>query len=183
MKRPRISIGTLMTVTAILAAVWASMRAMLRLSDSGQAEAFALGVPPMVGVLACGLLPLIRGLRRGQCPPSLVGFEVFGVLGLLLYLTCAVWFPEWIGRYLDITLSPLAGHFNNFDNEASDSVILLLFPPFLLLPQILLALLGGWLFNKLGIKLIIERPGADAPRTQPALEVDQEGSNLCGSTS
>ena len=117
MKRLRISISTLMTLMAILATVWASMRAMLRLSDSGQAEAFALGVPPMVGVLACGLLPLIRGLRRrGQCPPSLVGFEVFGVLGLLLYLTCAVWFPEWIGRYLDITLSPLAGHFNNSDS-------------------------------------------------------------------
>lgn len=160
MKRLSASIGSLMIVIAIIAAVWRAMGALRVTGRGGTAYegqgAFTFGVPPMAGVLAIGLLLILRGLRRiGECSAFLVGFEVFGTVALLIFLTISIWSDgDLLLRYHEATLLSMSEFLGD---ESSRIAFLLGWPLLLLFPQLLLALVGGWLSQKLGTKLVIDR--------------------------
>jgi hypothetical protein len=96
-----------------------------------------LGGLPMANILAVGLLPLVlKGSGGGRRNPSLVGFEAVGWSVLLLYAACAVHHPDTIRGGVVCALGPL--------RPLGGSPVLTAAVG-LLLPQVALALFGGWL--------------------------------------
>jgi len=158
-KRLSASIGSLMIVVAMIAAVWGSMGALRGTGRGGTVYegqgAFTFGVPPMVGVLSVGLLFILRGLWRiGESSAFLVGFEVFGTVSLLSFLTISIWSDgDLLLRYHEATLLSMSEFLGD---ESSRIVFLLGWPLLLLFPQLLLAVVGGCLSQKLGTKLVID---------------------------
>jgi hypothetical protein len=100
-----------------------------------------LGGLPMGNVLVVGLLPLIRNLHaRREQNPWLVGFEVAGWAGLLLFASIAVYHPDPLRE----TIVQSLGSTRALGNHAFLATIC----SALLLPQLALALLGGWLNSR-----------------------------------
>lgn len=107
-----------------------------------------LGCLPMANVLAVGLLPLLDR-RRARRRPCLVGFEVVGAAALLLSAWCAVYHADALRGVLADAAGP-ARAFGSAAFLASAAAAVLT-------PQLVLALLGGWLNASHG-------PGARVPR-------------------
>jgi hypothetical protein len=134
----RFSISTLMFVILVLA---------VNLSVGGPfygpkgMEGLALlssGALPMASILAVGLVVL---LNRRLGPPGgrrfLAGFEAFGAAALFFYIACALLFPEAIHRKLADLLMQYIWTGRPLFSWALMALCLL--------PQVLVALLGGWL--------------------------------------
>ena len=96
------------------------------------------GAVPMASILAVGLVVL---LKKPSGPPGgrrfLSGFETFGAAALFFYIACALLFPEAIHR----KLADLLMRFIWTGRPLFSWSLMAL----CLLPQLLVALLGGWL--------------------------------------
>jgi hypothetical protein len=93
---------------------------------------------PMASILAVGMFVLVQ---RPKGPPSsrrfLVGFEAFGLAALLLYIACIGLFPKPIHQQLGDLLKRLI-----WPGRPLFAFALM---AFCVLPQFLVALLGGFL--------------------------------------
>jgi hypothetical protein len=126
-------------------------------------ELILVGVLPMANVLALGLHPILMSRNRHEKGrPGLVGFEVGGLVALLVFLACSL-----------IMTHPLhegVGHLLEALGFVPDPFVVVGAVVLLLVPQLALALLGGWLCRtyKFRVSAIVERrspPGAGPERT------------------
>jgi hypothetical protein len=113
-----------------------------------------LGALPMANVLVVGLLPLLHGRAgRGQGGleriPGLIGFEAVGSAALLGYTVAAFKHADLLR---DVVANALAS-LRPLGNPTFLSAVVAT----LLLPQLALALLGGWAVKRHGIG--VTRPG------------------------
>ncbi len=94
MERPgNLSVGDLMAATVIIGLDLAAIRALWP-DDRNFAKVASLALP-MVGVLALGVLVLIRWRSRGmEASPFLIRFEVFGWAATAAFLACAWRYPD-----------------------------------------------------------------------------------------
>ena len=100
-----------------------------------------VGGLPMANLLVIGFLPLVRGRSRpGGARPGLVGFEAVGAAGLLLYTGAAFHDPEALRGGVFLALQSF--------RTLGDPGFLVAVSGALLVPQLCLALLGGWLCEK-----------------------------------
>jgi hypothetical protein len=155
----RFSISTLMFVILVLA---------VNLSVGGPfygptgMEGLALltsGALPMANILAVGLVVLMKrptGPRGGR--RFLAGFEAFGAAALFFYIACAQLFPEAIHRKLGDLLIQITWRRSPMFSWSLMALCLL--------PQLLVALLGGWLNARYRIVRREDAPpgGTPAPR-------------------
>jgi F0F1-type ATP synthase assembly protein I len=169
MKLPRLTIANLMALVLLVALdVWVCKALPLRgpSPDLDLSDLLIFGALPMANVLAIGLVPLARSrVQHAGRRPALVGFEVGGLVALLLFLVCALNLThplhEGVGGVLTaIGLVP------------PGPVFLACATTLLLVPQLALALLGGWLCRRYAIRvrIIVERRTIPVPEPGPAPE-------------
>jgi hypothetical protein len=120
-----------------------------------------LGGLPMVNLLAIGLLLLLPGrLGGGGARPSVVGFEVVGWSTLLLYAAFASHRPEALREAAVVAL----GSLRTQGNAAFLTAVMVA----LLLPQVSLSLLGGWLNGRYDARVAIPWPTVTQDRDETA---------------
>jgi hypothetical protein len=143
-------------------------------------DAFQGFTPGSIGVIemaAILVLPLpavaLRLARTGRIDGLAFGFEAFGWAGVLAYLACLVFAPDSVANYGDAVISPLwrafgPGHTMATDPttgetsvsiEATDRMSTMLWGLSYVcactLPQVAFATLGGWLFQRLRVKVVV----------------------------
>ena len=119
----------------------------------------------MANVLAAGLL---IGRRRLLSCPFLLGFEVAGATVLALYVAAVILFGgEWLNPYLRPVLTPVI----EYVGRPVDLVRLLILccaaAVVLSLPQLVLALAGGFVFRR---KLVTHSTAVSLPGLQRSSE-------------
>jgi hypothetical protein len=123
----------------------------------------ALGAPPFASLLALGAGMMIRSLiARRECSPFLFGFLSCGSATLVGYIACLFMAPRWVEDYLEMLVIVLAfvpmeivGSVTS--NQMDEAITRSTFMTVLCLPQLLLALLGGWLnerYLRLTLKIL-----------------------------
>jgi hypothetical protein len=160
----RLTISSLMAVVLLVALdVWACKALLLRgplfFPDPDLADLIVVGALPMANVLAIGLFTVLGSRHQHKRNrPGLVGFEVGGLAGLLVFLACSLSMThslhEGVGQGLRaIGLGPPGPGF------------LVCALTLLLAPQLALALLGGWLCRRYNIrvKTIVEPTAIPGP--------------------
>ena len=168
MKSPRYSISGLMAMVLILALDFGAVRALLGgpLFVPDLSDLLIYGALPMANILAIGSIYLLKSRldhRGGR--PALAGFVIFGMAALLLYLGCSLLATHMIHEGVGAVLRAMGLY--------PGPIFLAGAVALLLLPQLALALLGGWLGRtyKVRLKIVIERrslfetePGPDPER-------------------
>ena len=122
---------------------------------------FMISVLPMACLLVWGLIIGCAGLiRRGECHPFLVGFEVFGWAALFFTVAFDA-FTDQYGMYRLSLVAPVARRV--LATEAikfRDIKVILFHMTILSLPALASALGGGWLSQRLGIRVVSWQQGA-----------------------
>jgi hypothetical protein len=167
MKYFRFSISSLMAVVLVVAldCMAINMLIVRRLSGPNLSDLILFGALPMANVLAIGLIRLWADRKgRGRTRPLLVAFEVCGWVSLLVFVTCAVLatdsFHDGVGDILrSLSLRP------------GDPLFLVGAVAILLLPQLAISSVGGWLIKnyRIEVKIVVQRRAAEPPL--PALAV------------
>ena len=162
MRPHRRSIAGLMAVVVLVAVDCAAIRSPLR-GQPLTSILLLLGGLPMANILALDLLPALRARSgRGRPPRGLIGFELIGGAALLLYAIIALSDPDWLFEALY--------HAVNLLWSVRDPSRVVVLAVFLLLPQLSLGLLGGWLNAKYGLwsMFVGDRVCAEEPSTRLA---------------
>jgi hypothetical protein len=159
-KVPRFRIAWVMVFVAFAALNFAAMRVVL-VQSGPTSELLAVGALPMAIILAVGHLV---GLRRRGSRPFLLGFEVFGVMALAIYVALVSFSPQkTVIPYLDALLQPI----RQTIGQARPIVLVVTIVPvavaMLGLPQLTFALLGGFLSRNNRISLTITKRPAQFP--------------------
>jgi hypothetical protein len=169
MKLPRFSIAWIMAIIVIAAVDLAAIRA-LDGTNTLMGGLIAVGLMPMAGILVLGIPSLVRGFTgRAKIRPFLAGFEGVGWTVLLVYTVCAILFPESIAGAIDLSAQFLMSLIGLDTADGPDPawqlIGLFVVVLFLLLPQLVAALIGGWLNQRFKIKITIERRHATGLET------------------
>src|SRR4051812_7784506 len=116
---------------------------------------FIISVVPKAGLLVWGLIVGCGGLiRRGKCPPSLVGFEVFGWAALFLPLAYDA-FDDQYGMGRLNFVAPAARRVLATDAlKFRDMKVVLFHMTVFLFPALAFSIGGGWLSQRLGIRVV-----------------------------
>jgi len=134
----RFSISTLMFVVLVVALNLVAGGPYYGQTGMERPSLLSSGALPMASILAVGLFVLMkRPTGRPGGRRFLAGFEAFGVAALFLYISCAEMFPEPIHQKLGDLLMRFI-----WTGRPLFSVALM---ALCLLPQLLVALLGGCL--------------------------------------
>ena len=155
MRHFRFSISALMAVVLLIALDCMAFNTLLirPLFQRHLSELFVVGALPMANILAVGLIRLFTKRNRpGQTRPFLVGFDVFGGVALLLFLRLLLAGRDSLHDGVDHALRPLSlwpGH----------PLFLVGAVTLLLLPQLALASVGGWLVRT--YRIVVERRTAE----------------------
>jgi hypothetical protein len=163
MKMPRITIGWMMAIIVIAAIDLAAIRGIDGTSTLIGAL-IVLGSMPMASILVLGIPSLVRGFSgRGKIHPFLTGFEAVGWTVLLVYTGGAVLLPVSVAGLVELVVGALL-IFLGFDIlsvqtrvPAWELFLLILCLLILLLPQLALALVGGWVNRLFKFRITIER--------------------------
>jgi hypothetical protein len=130
-------------------------------------ELLVLGLLPMATILGLALPPTVRRLgREGEVPPFWTGFQLLGWATVLAYASWSRLTGDWLVESYDDSV------FDAFDRmvrsggwDNSGVVFWLIVYPisaaFLLVPQLVVALLGGLLFKGLDIRFVVGRRRAE----------------------
>jgi hypothetical protein len=153
MKMPRFTIAWIMVIIVVAAIDLAAIRAL----DGTRSLIRGLlvwGSMPMASILVLGIPSVIRGLSgSGKIHPFLIRFELVGWTVLLVYTGSAILFPEFVGELVQHLLEssdlPLV--------SGTNPLVLFYVVLIPLLPQLALALVGGWLNQLFKIRITIER--------------------------
>jgi hypothetical protein len=161
MKLPRFSIAWIMAIIVIAAIDLAAIRA-LDGTNTVIGALIVVGSMPMASILVLGIPNLVRGSTgRGMIRPFLVGFEGVGWTVLLVYIGSAILFAESVAGAIDLSaqflMSLIGLDTANGSDPAWQLFGLFVFVLFLLLPQLFVALVGGWLNQRFKIRIAIER--------------------------
>jgi hypothetical protein len=136
---------------------------------------YTIGVAEMTAILMIPLPGLaLRLATSGKIGGFPLGFEVFGWAGVSAYLACLVFAPESFSAYSEWVYRPLwraIGPSHAQESiEATDRVSNLLMGMTDLFvytaPSAVLASLGGWLFHRLGVEVIVRRRDPEGRRTK-----------------
>jgi hypothetical protein len=151
-KAPRFRIAWVMVAVAVAALDFAAIRASL---DIREAVLLVLGALPMANVLAVGIL--IAEQRPGS-RPFLLGFEAFGAMALALFITAAVAslpFDEYmvIAYYLAPVLRLIQKSIRQDQPLVFVPIVLFAYVVMLGWPQVVFALIGGFLSRKFKITI------------------------------
>ena len=169
MKRPRFPIAGLMAAVAAVAINLAVIRSLEQNTAGGPSHVFyACGVMPMASLLILVALTAAPSLvRGGRCSPFVVGFEALGSLMVFAFITCysvaAPMLVVCIGLIGEYTRPVFIRYFAGSPNWVGGLFELGLLTIFCSLPQLLVALGGGWLTRKLGLTVRFERQGIEPP--------------------
>jgi 4-amino-4-deoxy-L-arabinose transferase-like glycosyltransferase len=146
--RFRCSVAGLMAVVGLVALDCMAIRTPLS-GRSLTAGMLLLGGLPMANILAAGLLPLLpdRSGREG-CRPWLVGFQAVGWTALFLYTSCAYYDPDALRESVVRALKSL--------RVLGNPTFLIAVAAALSVPQLGLALVGGWLNRRYRIGATID---------------------------
>jgi hypothetical protein len=167
-KRWRIPVVVPIAAVAVIALDLAVLRALMRGPDStgepyrvpitGTTQipfaTLALGVLPMSSILLVASMIRILGMSRGgTVPASRVGFEAFGWLAVFLFMSGAALSPPAAQGFLLLAASPFHWAFSALlatgpANWVVDGFEMAMCTAFFLLPELLVALAGGWLIGK-----------------------------------
>jgi uncharacterized membrane protein len=161
MRRVRFSIAGMMGLVAFLAVAWAAIRFGVDAGIRSQVlslVALSLGIP-MPGLLALGLVVLLRRRRRPEeVPPGLRGALAFGGMATILYVIGSmdrpegtVWAIEWV---LNRLITPLEAM---IEEPSSTEVSILLAALIVFFPQALFACAGAWLAKRYEVRIVIQR--------------------------
>jgi hypothetical protein len=168
MNLPRFSIAWIMAMIVIVAIDLAAIRA-LDGTSTVIGGLIAIGSVPMAGLLLLGLPSLIWGSSgRGESRLLLAGFEGIGWTTLLAYTGSAILLPESVAAGTASIAEALVSVAEALLKVLGlDTVVgfnpawpwfgLLLPLLILLLPQLVIALIGGWLNHRFEIRMIIKR--------------------------
>ena len=155
MKLPRFRIASLMVAVAIAALDFGMIRA-LSVVQRSPYVLLVLGVLPMANVLP---VILLTGQRRRENRPFRLGFVSFGAMALALFVAVTWFFPHEMA----ILFSPLLGYVIKIIGSGrpllSDAAQALALVVTVGLPQVVFALIGGFLSRKFMIaSRISKRP-------------------------
>jgi hypothetical protein len=136
---------------------------------------FASGVVPVGSVLLLLALFSAPNLARGGwLSPFVLGFETLGSVAVFAFITCYSMIPsaileftEWTGAWTRPILIPL---FAGSPRWVQISIELGFGVIWFSLPQLMVALLGGWLNRKLGLTLRFDLRVKDAGRLHASLD-------------
>ncbi len=152
MKMPRFRLVWLMVAVAIAAIDFAAIRATVGPGAGLVAAYLLVGALPMANVLVVGML--IARKRPGS-RPFLLGFEVFGAIALALYIHVAMSSPrnsEWpIEWYLRLVFDPLNAVTASYQPLVHEAIGLFVGVLVLIGPQLVFALIGGFLSRRFKI--------------------------------
>jgi hypothetical protein len=146
-KRPSFSIAETMVIIAIVAVDCL----VLRVTPANLTLIYVIvGGAPVQSALVTGLITMFR--RRGQMEkpnPFLIGFEVVGWIGLLIYVAFCFQAPESIDQHVFHVLGPLLDA-SGFQRFSSPDMIwrLTLIMSLVSAPQLAAALLAGWIIKR-----------------------------------
>jgi hypothetical protein len=154
MRRPRGSIGVLMTVVLLVAINLLLVRD--RINNPHSSGFVAPGILPMVTVLAAfAFIDFFELCIRDRVSSFRIGFQVFGWGSILLLAI----FDFNNYKFYDRILLVIPWNINYFQMIAY--VLIYSVPPFLF------AFVGGWLAKKFGLMLTVGRPNKpDAASTK-----------------
>ena len=170
MKRLRISVVFLMMVSAVITLDMAVMRSLFRRATGSSQTLYLVPIDgthsipfatlarrPAHGEPACARryseVPKIR--RTGTVSGFWLGFETFGWLAVFLFMAGASLSPAAVQKYLIMVagpvLSPLFGSMGNeLLQSLADGIEFATATTLLVLPELLIAAAGGWLFGRAG---------------------------------
>ena len=189
MKRFRLSIFNVMSLTAIAAVDFALIKAaMASTVVIGGASttfsialiAFVLGILPLASLLIfLGIVLLPRRMRSKTPSSFLAGFETFGWAAISLFVILAMFTPDWLTYYGMTVGSSVPPKLESWLRTAPlgwmiDFIFLIII---LTLPELIIALFGGWLTRKLGITVLIERRRGE-PRAVSVAEEKEAAKTL-----
>ncbi len=162
MRRPQISLSTVAQATAVVALTCGLVRWGLRLPNlmaNDLIQPIVIGSAPMVSLLALGLLVTARDrVRKGTFRPFWVGFLLCGSIGVVAYVSHA-YFVCWPGHHYstnyEMALNAILRRCgltwdpeNPGGHEVRYMIVIVSLVFLLALPQVLFALLGGWLAER-----------------------------------
>jgi hypothetical protein len=102
----------------------------------------AQGIIIMVNLLGFGLRQI---LIRRRCSPFLIGFEIAGLISVMLHIAICRFYFEWLFDSFYIPVIRFL-YKNTWRSLANKRLLWMpLFPVLLSLPQILFAVIGGWM--------------------------------------
>jgi hypothetical protein len=148
----RFQIGRLMAIVAIIALNLMALRQLAesRSRYSAFLEMCVVGALPMANILVIGGFMI---MKQREPRSFLLGFEFFGAAALMFTVFLAWFFPDWIRSPFRMLLNPI---FRSMGSPSSyASIFLAVVAVFLLLPQVFLGLIGGFLSRKFRLA---ERP-------------------------
>jgi hypothetical protein len=155
MRLPRVRIARLMVAVAIAGLNFGAIRAMLAPGMGPTGDLLVVGALPMVNVLAAGML-IAR--QRPRSRPFLLGFEAFGTMALALYVVLAISFRrEVVMFYVQPVLDPIIRRMGTGPPLVSIPVRVSVCVVLLVLPQMALALIGGFVSRRFTITIRISR--------------------------
>ncbi len=178
MTRPRVSIAGLMAAVAVVAvnvAVWRSIYS--GGSNSQAAFFYACGILPLASLLIVVGSFSVPGLLRGSpLSPFVFGFEAVGWVVLFAFLSWYSIAEHAVIGYASAIVAPIRPSVMSYLENAPEWGKLFVEFGFSTVlfstPQLVLALLGGWLARRLGLTLRLER--RHALPAMPALEEMRE---------
>ncbi len=167
MKCFRFSISSLMAVVLLVALDCMAINIFLSrpLFPASLSELIFFGALPMANLLAIGLFRLWKERNgRVRTRPNLVGFEVFGGIALLLFFVCIWVAPDSLHDRVGVFLRSLS-------LRPGDPLLFAGAVVILLLPQLALASVGGWLVSRyrIEVKIVVERRTAGLESPLPGL--------------
>jgi hypothetical protein len=152
MKAPRFRIAWVMVAVSVAALDFAVMRMVLDHHIGAASELIDMGGLPIANLLAVGLF--IGQKRRGS-RPFLLGFKAVGVMALALYVALAVFSPQTVIPYLELSLEPIRSTIGLDRTIVLNATIYSVVVVMLGWPQVAFALIGGFLSRR--VKVTITR--------------------------
>ncbi len=143
MRLPRLRIAWLMVAVAIVAVDLGAIRALIDLRPPRTGHLLLVGALPMLNVLGAGMLV---ARQRPTSRPFLIGFEVFGMMALGVYVGLVTFSGDaWIGLYVMAVLGPLQNAIGTSRSFVAIALIWSSAAVVLGLPQLVFAVLGSFL--------------------------------------
>jgi hypothetical protein len=147
MRLPRFRIAWLMGFVALVALNLAMIRALSEIRYLKIISLLELGALPMANVLAVSAL--VRHRRPGS-RPFLVGFELFGMVALVLYVASVSYFPnQVVGTLVAPWATPVKESIGGHRPYVFIPILFTGIVVMLCLPQVTFALIGGLLSRRL----------------------------------
>jgi len=194
MRRLRCSLGLLAVITAVLALDMAVVRSLARTNPPGSNQllymvpvdgthslafvGLTLGVLPMTTVLVPATVSHAWTIRRGGTVSTYwFGFVAFGWLSVFLFMAISALSPpamygyvEWTASLISPAITVVIG--DSPPNWLAEAMELILVAVDYMLPELAMALVGGWLVARSGGRIGVERraPGAGLSRPVRSLE-------------